>query len=84
MPTPATQQPWPKDFKDQLAAIRDLLRTQGGEWSGDTIATQFKNATRSKPTIQTCLEALETLGLVAQHTENRKVTWYFAELQKAG
>jgi SAM-dependent methyltransferase len=84
IPTPATQQKWPKDFKDQLAAIRDLLRTQGGEWSLDTIATQFKNATRSKPTIQTCLEALETLGLVAQHTENSKVTWYFAELQKAG
>jgi SAM-dependent methyltransferase len=88
IPTPATQQPWPKDFKDQLAAIRDLLRTQGGEWSVDTIAAQFKNATRSASkipgTIQTCLEALETLGLVAQHTENSKVTWYFAELQKAG
>jgi very-short-patch-repair endonuclease len=84
IPTPATQQKWPKDFKDQLAAIRDLLRTQGGEWSVDTIAAQFKNATRSKPTIQTCLEALETLGLVAQHTENGQVTWYFAELQKTG
>jgi Fe2+ or Zn2+ uptake regulation protein len=48
------------------------------------IAAQFKNATRSKPTIQTCLDALETLGLVAQHTENNQVTWYFAELQKAG
>jgi predicted transcriptional regulator len=53
----------------------------------DAIATQFKNATRSNSKIpakiQDCLDALETLGLVAQHTENSKVTWYFAELQKA-
>lgn len=84
IPTPATQQKWPKDFKDQLAAIRDLLRTQGGEWRVEAIAAQFKNATRSKAKIQTALEALETLGLIAQHTENSQVTWYFAELQKAG
>jgi hypothetical protein len=84
IPTPATQQKWPKDFKDQLAAIRDLLRTQGGEWTVEAIAAQFKNATRSKAKINDCLDALETLGLVAQHTENSKVTWYFAELQKAG
>lgn len=64
IPTPATQQPWPKDFKDQLAAIRDLLRTQGGEWTLDAIAAQFKNASRSKPKIQAALDALETLGLV--------------------
>jgi hypothetical protein len=50
------------------------------KWPRSNIAKQFKNATR----IQTCLEALETLGLVAQHSENSKVTWYFAELQKAG
>jgi hypothetical protein len=84
IPTPATQQKWPKDFKDQLADIRDLLRTQGGEWSVDAIAAQFKNATRSKPKIQAALEALETLGLVTQHNETTQTTWYFTELQKAG
>ncbi len=36
------------------------------------------------PKIQTTLEALETLGLVAKHLENGHITWYFAELQKAG
>jgi Spy/CpxP family protein refolding chaperone len=87
IPTPATQQKWPKDFKDQLAAIRDLLRTQGGEWSVDTIAIQFKNGTRSKAKIKDCLDALETLGLVTQHTETTQTTqttYYFTELQKAG
>jgi hypothetical protein len=84
IPTPASQHKWPKDFKDQLAAIRDLLRTQGGEWSVEAIAAQFKNASRSKPKIQAALEALETLGLVTQHNETTQTTWYFTELQKAG
>lgn len=79
--TPATQQPFPKDFKDQLAAIRDLLRTQGGEWSIDAIAQHFKNATRSKAKIQASLEALETLGILTRHTENAEPKWYFTELQ---
>jgi very-short-patch-repair endonuclease len=83
-PTPVTSTklpPFPKDFKDQLAAIRDLLRTQGGEWTIDAIATQFKNASRSKAKIQTSLEALETLGIVTQHSENSEAKWYFTELQ---
>jgi hypothetical protein len=82
---PATQQPLPKAFKDQLAAIRDLLRTQGGEWTVDAIVAQFKNATRSKDKIQEALEALETLetlGIVTQHPEDDgQITWYFTELQ---
>ncbi|MFM2431964.1 MAG: hypothetical protein RLZZ511_3177 [Cyanobacteriota bacterium] len=82
IPTSATQQKWPKDFKDQIAAIRDLLRTQGGEWNVDAIAAQFKNATRSKAKIQDAIDALETLGLVTQHTENHKTTWYFTDHQK--
>jgi len=36
-PIVLAQQELPKAFKDQLAAIRDLLRTQGGEWTVDTI-----------------------------------------------
>jgi 5'-deoxynucleotidase YfbR-like HD superfamily hydrolase len=47
-PTPVEQQPWPKKFKEQLAAIRDLLRTSGSEWTLEQIVAQFKGATRSK------------------------------------
>ena len=67
--TPVEQQKFPKAFKDQLAAVRDLLRTQGGEWTVDHIAAQFKSATRQKPTILTCLESLEALGIIARQAE---------------
>lgn len=87
---PVEQQKFPKAFKDQLAAVRDLLRTQGGEWTIDQIAAQFKGATRQKPIMLTCLESLEALGIVAKHTEDSDDRashdngdrWYLAELQK--
>ncbi|MEW5859841.1 MAG: hypothetical protein AB1861_21050, partial [Cyanobacteriota bacterium] len=88
---PVEQQKFPKAFKDQLAAVRDLLRTQGGEWTVEQIAAQFKGASRQKQTILTCLESLEALGIIAKHEEEESdsasrdevVRWYLAELQKA-
>jgi hypothetical protein len=80
---PVEQQPFPKVFKDQLAAVRDLLRTQGGEWTVVQIAAQFKGASRQKQTILTCLESLEALGIIARHGEEGSDRWYLAELQKA-
>ncbi|HEY9890410.1 MAG TPA: DNA methyltransferase [Candidatus Sericytochromatia bacterium] len=50
-PIPIEQQPLPKKFKEQLAAIRDLLRTSGSEWTLEQIVAQFKGATRSKKAI---------------------------------
>jgi hypothetical protein len=79
---PVEQQKLPKAFKDQLAAVRDLLRTQGGEWTIEQITAQFKGATRQKQTILTCLESLEALGIVAKHQEEGSDRWYLAELQK--
>jgi hypothetical protein len=80
---PVEQQKLPKAFKDQLAAVRDLLRTQGGEWTIDQIAAQFKSASRQKQTLLTCLESLEALGIIARHEETGSDRWYLAELQKA-
>ncbi|PZV15214.1 MAG: class I SAM-dependent DNA methyltransferase [Leptolyngbya sp.] len=74
---PVEQQKFPKAFKDQLAAVRDLLRTQSGEWTIDQIAAQFKGATRQKNVILTCLESLETLGIVARYSEaDDRLHWY--------
>ena len=36
------------------------------------------------PIIPDCLESLETLGIIAHHTENGTDRYYLAELQKAG
>ena len=74
---PVEQQKFPKAFKDQLAAVRDLLRTQSGEWTIDQIAAQFKSASRQKQIILTCLESLEALGIVARYSEaDDRLHWY--------
>ena len=73
---PEKQQPWPKKFKEQLAAIRDLLRTSNSEWTLQQIIAQFKGATRNKKAIEECLESLEELGIVASHTEEQVTRWY--------
>jgi hypothetical protein len=81
---PDYQQKLPTAFKDQLAAVRDLLRTQGGEWTIAQIAAQFKGASRQNQIILTCLESLEALGITARHEEAGSDHWYLAELQKVG
>jgi hypothetical protein len=60
---PVEQQKFPTSFKDQLAAIRDLLRTQGGEWTVAQVKAQFKNASRKQRAIQDCLDSLTELGV---------------------
>ena len=81
---PVEQQKLPRSFKEQLAAVRNLLRSQGGEWTLEQVVAQFKNASRKKKAIQECLESLEELGIVATHEEEGATRWYLAELQQAG
>ncbi len=80
---PVEQQKFPTSFKDQLAAIRDLLRTQGGEWTVAQVKAQFKNASRKQKAIQDCLDTLTDLGVIACHTEDGTPRWYLADLQTA-
>ncbi|MGD1929871.1 MAG: class I SAM-dependent DNA methyltransferase [Leptolyngbyaceae cyanobacterium] len=80
---PVEQQKFPTAFKDQLAAIRDLMRTQGGEWTVAQVKAQFKNASRKQKAIQDCLDTLEQLGVIVVHTEDGIPRWYIADLQKA-
>ena len=47
------------------------------------IAAQFKGTAKQKATIPDCLESLETLGIIAHHTEEGTDRYYLAELQKA-
>lgn len=80
---PVEQQTFPSSFKDQLAAIRDLMRTQGGEWTVAQVKAQFKNASHKQKAIQDCLDCLTDLGAIACHTEAATPRWYIADLQKA-
>ncbi|HEY9751150.1 MAG TPA: type IIL restriction-modification enzyme MmeI [Allocoleopsis sp.] len=74
---------WPKKPKDQLAAIRDLLRTNGGEWTVEQVVAQFRGAARKKQAIADHLESLESLGILVSHTEANVTRWHYAELQRA-
>jgi hypothetical protein len=78
--TAPEQQKFPAKLKEQLAIIRDLLRTQGGEWTIGQISAQFKGKTKAGA-IENCLEILEDLGVILSHTETDSKRYYAAELQ---
>jgi hypothetical protein len=82
--TPVEQQKWPIAAKDQLAAIRDLLRTSSGEWTALQIANQFtgKNTQKKLNAIGENLDRLEWFGLLIHREEAGITYWQYAELQQ--
>ncbi|MGC9526557.1 MAG: DNA methyltransferase [Limnospira sp.] len=78
---PVEQQKWPTKPKDQLAAVRDLLRTGKGDWTVQQIAAQFKGRNTSKKldAITENLERLEWFGLVIHDKKDGITYWQFAE-----
>jgi hypothetical protein len=80
---PAAQKTWAKKPKDQLAAIRDLLLSSGGEWTVDQVAAQFNGAQRQKKAIAENLERLEWFGILISREEGGIVRWQFAQMQQA-
>ncbi|MBM0744067.1 class I SAM-dependent DNA methyltransferase [Phormidium sp. CLA17] len=76
---PVEQKPFPKQPKEQLAAIRDLLRTSGGEWTVLQIAAQFKGGGRYKGAIAENLERLEWFGVLLCREDGHTKRWQFAD-----
>jgi hypothetical protein len=72
----------PKKPKDQLAAIRDLLLSSGGEWTVEQVAAQFNGAQRQKKAIAENLERLEWFGILISREEGGLVRWQFAQMQQ--
>ncbi len=72
---PAEVKTFPKQPKDQLAAIRDLLRTSNNPWTIAQIAAQFKNGGRYKNAISENLERLEWFGILHCHQEAQIKYW---------
>jgi hypothetical protein len=77
---PTEQQPFPKTLKEQLSAIRDLFRTQSGEWTAAQVTAHFKGANRKQKVILDCLESLEDLGILLSHNEDGMTFWHLAEV----
>ncbi|MBD2075478.1 hypothetical protein H6F86_16560 [Phormidium sp. FACHB-592] len=80
---PVEQKPFPKHPKEQLAIIRELLRTTGGEWTVAQIAAQFKGGGRYKGAITENLERLEWFGVLLCREDGHTKRWQFAELQQS-
>ncbi len=64
--TVAAKQTWPKNMREQVAAVRSALQTQ--PMSVEAIAGQFKRS--PKVAVQAVLGALEELGMVSQDDGN--------------
>jgi hypothetical protein len=79
---PAAQKTLPKKPKDQLAAIRDLLLSTGGEWTVEQVAAQFNGAQRQKKAIFENLERLEWFGILISREEGGVTRWQFAQIQQ--
>ncbi len=82
---PVEQQKWPAKPKEQLAAIRDLLRTTPGEWTTKQIAAQFKgNITKKRlDAISENLERLEWFGLIVSQFKGDVTHWHYVEATQA-
>jgi hypothetical protein len=58
-------QPWPKDLKDQLAAMRGLLLSSDHLWTLEEVGSAFKSRGRYRESIQAHLGLLTDLGVLA-------------------
>ncbi len=81
---PLEQQKWSNQPKDQLAAIRDLLRSSSGEWTVTQIANQFtgKNTQKKLDAIAENLDRLEWFGLLIHREDTGIIYWQYTELQQ--
>ena len=61
---PVESQPWPKELKAQLAALRGLLLASDRLWDLEAIATAFKSRGRYRDSIAAHLDLLADLGMV--------------------
>lgn len=57
-------QPWPKDLKEQLAALRGLLLSSDRLWTLEEVGNAFKSRGRYRESIQAHLGLLTDLGVV--------------------
>ncbi len=72
--------PWPKKLGDQVAAVRDLVATNGRSqktWSAEDVARAFKGSRRTD--VAAVLDALGALGIVAAFGTGQDRRWKATE-----
>lgn len=63
---PIEPQPWPKDLKDQLGALRAVLTSSARLWTLESVAQAFKNRGRYRESIAAHLDLLTDLGMLSR------------------
>jgi hypothetical protein len=74
--TPIEAQPWPRDLKDQLAALRSVLTSSARLWTLEAIAHAFKSRGRYREGIAAHLDLLADLGIVSRVDTAEGPRWH--------
>ena len=69
-------QPWPKDLKEQLAALRTLLLSSERLWTLEGVAGAFKSRGRYREGIETQLDLLADLRVIERIDTAQGARWH--------
>jgi hypothetical protein len=76
-------QPWPKDLKDQLAALRALLLASDRLWTLEAVASAFKSRGRYRDSIVAHLELLSYLGVITRLEDGPELRFHRPRAESA-
>jgi len=64
--TPIEPQPWPRELKDQLGALRAVLTSSARLWTLESVAQAFRSRGRYRESIAAHLDLLTDLGMLSR------------------
>ena len=73
---PVAPQPWPKDLKAQLAALRGVLLASPRLWTLEAVAQAFKSRGRYREGIAAHLDLLTDLGMISRVDTPEGPRWH--------
>ncbi len=80
---PVAPQPWPKDLKAQLAALRGVLLSSARLWTLEAVAQAFKSRGRYRESIAAHLDLLTDLGMLSRVDTPEGPRWHRPEAMGA-
>ena len=69
-------QPWPKDLKDQLGALRAVLTSSARLWTLESVAQAFKSRGRYRESIAAHLDLMTDLGMLSRVDTPEGPRWH--------
>lgn len=73
---PLAPRPWPRDLKEQLAALREVLLSSASLWTLETLAQTFRSRGRYRESIASHLDLLTDLGIVSRVDTPEGPRWH--------